>query len=125
MNLLTGANLLYLVLAAAVIVGGFFGLRYGIAHTAQEVQERVINALKADNERLEKRVNDLETENTALKAQLKEELQHHTRLMKLVVVTLKKIKNIDLEIDRDNDIITVRNGGGSAIISSIQDMSGV
>lgn len=100
------------ILLVFVGIGGYIGLRSGMAKAETEVQERVRTALHDENELLQSRVKRLETENKRL-----------GNLMELVVVTLKKAHGIELEID--SDFITLRTPGSSSVsqVSRLQSNS--
>lgn len=124
MTLLTVTNLIYLILAILIIIGGYIALRYGISHTAAEVQEKVINALKADNERLQNRLEALEDEKRQVREeckQIRDENKQIKRLMLLVVSTLKKARGIDLDIDYDDAMVTLRDAAGQTSVSLLQE----
>lgn len=94
-ELLTIANL---VLIVAVIIGGYLSVKSAITKANQDTQDRVRAALSVENELLAKKVERVERENRRL-----------DKLMQLIVVTLKKTQNIDLEID--DDVIILRTKG--------------
>lgn len=62
-NLLTLFNML---ITLGLIIGSFVAYRRGFAQTANEVQERVINALQHEIQTLHDRIAALEQENTRL-----------------------------------------------------------
>lgn len=90
------------VLLIFLAVGGYIGLRSGLAKAETEVQERVRAALHDENELLRTQVKRLESENRRL-----------TSVMTLVMAALKKTHGIDLEINED--MIILRDGSGSHI----------
>lgn len=94
---LTIANLIILVLGG---LGGTFVFRSALARAENDVQERVRDALSAENELLQGRVNRLERDNKRL-----------NRLIELIISTLSKKHRIDIEID--GDIVTVRTQSGT------------
>lgn len=89
----------FLILAAGII-GGWFVLRSSIAKSETDVQTRVRAALHDENELLRNRVQRLETENKRL-----------SKLMQLIVTTLKKLHGIELDIE--DDVITLRSANGN------------
>ena len=101
---LTIANLLILVIGS---IAGTIVFRSALAKAESDVQERVRNALSAENDLLQSRVNRLEKDNKRL-----------NKLIDLIISTLAKKHRIDIEID--GDIVTVRtqNGAHSARIDS-------
>lgn len=93
-SLLTIANLIVLV---GGIIGGWIVIRSAIQRAENDVQTRVRQALHDENELLQARVKRVEQENRRL-----------DKLMQLIVVTLKKTQNIDLEIDDDVVILKAK-----------------
>lgn len=91
------ANFLIVILGLG---GGVLTFRSALAKSEAAVQERVRAALTDENELLRNRVQRLETEN-----------KRQARLMALIVTTLKKLHNIDLDIEED--VITLRSPGGA------------
>ncbi len=63
-------NSVYLSIMLTTVVGGIIVFRVGIARTATEVQERVINALKSEIDSLKDRISELERENGQLSSKL-------------------------------------------------------
>ncbi|MBV9688125.1 MAG: hypothetical protein JO202_00270, partial [Ktedonobacteraceae bacterium] len=61
------ASIVSIVLALATLFGGIFAFRSGFVHTANQVQERVINALQSEIDAIRARMDDLERENTRLR----------------------------------------------------------
>lgn len=90
------ANLIVIV---AGIIAGRIVLKSAIAKSETEVQTRVREALSAENELLRGRVQRLEAEN-----------KQQGKVMQLIITTLKKVYQIDLDIDED--AITLRNANG-------------
>ena len=104
-QILTVANLLILL---AVTFGGYFALKSALARSEIDVQTRVRDALSAENNLLQKRVERLEKENKRLE-----------NLLQLVVTTLNNTHHIDLEID--GDMITMRSPSGGTHVSRINN----
>jgi len=98
-------NLMVVIVGAIAAVAG---IRQSVNRAASDIQERVRQALTVENKLLQDRIIHLETDNKRLK-----------RAMKLVVETLKKTHKIDLEID--DDMITLRNHTGKSISQSTQE----
>lgn len=96
-NILTIANLLLVI---GGIIGGYIVLRSAIAKAESDVQDRVRDALSTENALLRTRIDRLEHENRRL-----------SRLMQLLMDTLKKTQHI--EVDIDENMITLRTQGGS------------
>lgn len=101
-GILTLANLIILVGGG---IGGFITLRSSLAKTKDEIKERVLNDLGKENEVLRNRVQRLEAEN-----------RRQAKLMKLIVTSLKKMHDIDLDIDED--VITLRSGNNVSRVST-------
>ena len=81
------------------VLGGWIVLRSAIAKSESEVQSRVREALHDENELLRGRIQRLETENKRL-----------SKIMQLLVATLKQLYGIQLDIEED--VITLRNANG-------------
>lgn len=96
---LTIVNLIFLVAGG---IGGTFVFRSSLRKAENDVQERVRDALSAENELLQSRVNRLEKENRRLH-----------RVLQLLASTLKKTHGIELEID--DETIYVRTQAGTHI----------
>lgn len=96
-GILTFANLLILVVGG---LAGFVALRSSLAKSENKIKERIMSDLDKENEVLRNRVLRLEAENRRL-----------GKLMQLIIVTLKRLHRIELDIDED--IITLRGPGGS------------
>src|SRR5215469_7241392 len=94
-EILTIANF---VVALCVIIGGYIGIRSGIARTASDISKQVREDLEAENTLLKDRVKRLEVDNKRL-----------NRRMTLLISILKKAHSIEVEIN--DDIITVRSQG--------------
>jgi uncharacterized protein YlxW (UPF0749 family) len=88
------------VIIIGVSIGGFIAIRSKAAEAASEIQERVRMALHDENELLQSQVKRLE-----------EEVKRLKNLFQLVVVMLKKTKNIELEIE--DDMVTLRDATGT------------
>jgi len=56
-----------IVISLGVLAGGYIALRTGYSQQAGEIQDRVIAALKSENEGLERRLETVSEEITALK----------------------------------------------------------
>src|SRR5579859_5232935 len=60
-------SIISILLTIGALLGGIWAFKSGISRTANEIQERVINALEADIELLRKRLDELKDENTHLR----------------------------------------------------------
>jgi len=78
-----------IVISLGVLVGGYMALRTGYSQQAGEIQDRVIAALKSENEGLERRLETVSEEIAALK-----------RAMVSVRYALRR-RGLILEIDAD------------------------
>lgn len=87
------------IVVIAGFVGGVLALRSAKGQTESTIQERVREALTTENELLQNQINRLKQDNRRL-----------TRIIQLIVSTLKKSHGIDLEIDED--ALTLRDQGG-------------
>ena len=57
-------SLFSLIMSIGLLIGGVIAYRYGFSRTANEVQERVINALQSEVQTLHERIETLEQANT-------------------------------------------------------------
>ena len=85
--------MLSLIISILVLIGGFFAFRHGYNNQASEIQERTIEALKAQNEAQERQIKTCEKEIVRLK-----------RVVATIQIALKR-RGLDIEID--NDAITL------------------
>ena len=105
-SVLAIANFVILLLT---IIGGYVVIRSSIAKAESDVQERVREGLKAENELLMNRVARLEGDNKKLERQ-----------MQSIVTMLKKIYGISLEVDGDVVSFRDKNGRHTTQIDSDQ-----
>ena len=98
-----------LVIVIGLMLGGYIAIRSGVARSGQEIQERIKQAFKDENELLQSRVKRLEAENKRLNS-----------LMQLVVAALKKTHGINLEISED--MILYRDASGTHISRLADDL---
>ncbi len=99
-EILVIANFVFLLLT---VIGGYMVIRTTVAKSEGVIQQRVREALTAENDLLQSRVKRLETENKRL-----------NNLTLLIITSLKKMRGINLEINED--IITFRDAAGTHII---------
>lgn len=92
-------SLLNIVITLALIVGGVFAYRHGFARTAEEVQERVINALQSELETLRERLGALEKENH--------------RLNQLLLTIRSALKLHGLRITIDGGVVSIHDVTGA------------
>lgn len=93
-----------------LVVGGIAGalvFRSQLAKAESDVQERVRNALSAENELLQSRINRLEKDNKRL-----------NKLIDLIISTLKKTHRIEIEIDGDTVMVRTQSGTHTARLDS-------
>ncbi len=92
-----------------VLVGGYIALRSGKTRTSGQLQSQAIEALQAEVTSLNRRMQDLEKENT--------HLQH---LLSLIKTALGKR---GLLISIDGDLLTISDGHHKCSYSAIQEES--
>lgn len=89
MNLATLLPYLSVFIALCVTVGGLFAIRQGYNKQAGEIQDRIIEALKTQNEAQERQIATCEKEIARLK-----------RVVKTIQIALKR-RGLEIEIDSD------------------------
>ena len=87
------------IITLLIIVGGYIALRSGKHRTAGEIQSQVIDALKAELETLQRRMDALEKENTRL-----------TQIMSLIKQALR---TRGLTISIEGELVTISDNGTS------------
>jgi hypothetical protein len=100
-NLLTLVNLLCLV---GGLIGGYIVLRSSITKTKDEVQDRVRDALIAENALLNKRLDRMDIES-----------KKQARVLALIITTMKKLYGIEIDIDEDAITLKSTNGNVSRV----------
>lgn len=85
--------ILSLIISVAALIGGFVAYRSGYSKQASEIQQRVINALQAQNEAQEAQIETCEKE--------------LSRLKKVVTTIQYALKRRGLRIEINNDAITL------------------
>ena len=88
-----------ILLTICGILGGIVAFRNGFTRTANEIQERVINALESELAQLRQRLDDLKDENTRLK---------HT-----IATICSALKSRGLAVTIDGDMVSIRDSSGS------------
>jgi hypothetical protein len=102
-NLYSLISIVSFILTLCVSIGGWFAFRHGQAQTANEVQERVINAL--------------EVELNALRARLDAVVRENSRLGHIIdtISAALRTRGLAISIDGDmvsiKDMVSVREGG--------------
>lgn len=81
------------IIALCITIGGLFAMRAGYSRQATEIQERVIDALKAQNEAQETQILSCEKE--------------ISRLKRVVATIQYALKRRGLQIEIDGDAITL------------------
>lgn len=94
-------SLLNLFITICLVIGGVVAYYHGFARTANEVQERVINALQSEIQTLHDRIAALEQENA--------------RLSYIVTTLCSALKQLGIHITIDGDTVSIHdlNGNGS------------
>lgn len=95
-DLYTTFSIVSLILTICGIVGGYVAFKYGIARTANDVQEHVINALRNEIDVMRNRIEDLENENL--------------RLDQVILTICEALKKRGLIVHIDGSIVTVSDG---------------
>jgi hypothetical protein len=95
-QLYTTLSVISLILTICGIVGGYAAFRYGIARTANDVQEHVINALHNEIDVMHDRIADLENENI--------------RLDQIILTICEALKKRGLVVHIEGSIVTVSDG---------------
>lgn len=89
---------LNLAITVAMVLGGAVAFRYGINRTANEIQERVINALKSEIQMLQDRIVALEKDNT--------------RLSQIIAVIRTALKQRGLSVTIEGDLVSIADSQG-------------
>lgn len=98
-ELYNAAEILNTALMLCVIIGGYMAIRSGKHQQAGTIQAQVIDALKAELETLQRRMDSLEKENTRL-----------TQTLNLIRSALRKR---GLNVTIDGDLVTISDNGSS------------
>lgn len=91
-------SILNLVLVIGLGIGGWAAFRYGITRTANEVQERVINALESEINALKNRLSELEKENA--------------RLTQVIAIIRTSLRRRGVFITIDGEMVSIRDKAG-------------
>ncbi len=98
---------LNIIVAVALVLGGFIAFRYGMNRTANEIQERVIHALQSEMQLLQERIIALEKDNT--------------RLTDTIALIRSALKQHGLSVTIEGDVISIHDTHGhSTHVSRIQ-----
>ena len=99
MDVASTLSIFSILLTVCGILGGIVAFRNGFARTANEIQERVINALESELAQLRQRLDDLKEENTRLK---------------LTIDTIcAALKSRGLAVTVEGDMVSIRDSAGS------------
>src|SRR5258708_23342700 len=91
-------SVLNLVLSIGLAVGGLAAFRHGFTRTANEVQERVINALESEINALKDRLDELEKENA--------------HLIQVISIIRKALRQRGLYVTIDGELVSIRDRSG-------------
>lgn len=89
-------SILSMLLTIAGILGGILAFKNGFTRTANEVQERVINALQQEISVLNMRIADLEAQNQ--------------RLDQVIITLCEALKKRGIIVSIDGSLVTVTDG---------------
>jgi len=93
-------SLVNLVMTVSIVIGGIAAYRHGFSRTANEVQERVINALQSEIQALHDRIGALEKENS--------------RLGYTLTTMCLALKQRGIHVTIDGDIISIQDRFGES-----------
>lgn len=91
-------SILNLVLCIGLAIGGLAAFRHGFTRTANEVQERVINALESEINALRDRLGELEKENA--------------RLTHIIATIRTALRRRGIFITIDGELVSIRDRSG-------------
>ncbi|MGH2480002.1 MAG: hypothetical protein ACRDHW_10145 [Ktedonobacteraceae bacterium] len=91
-------TILNLVLCIGLAIGGWAAFRHGFTRTANEVQERAINALESEINALKDRLGELEKENV--------------RLTQVIATIRAALRRRGVLITIDGEIVSIRDRSG-------------
>jgi hypothetical protein len=106
-QLYTVASVFNTILIIAGLVGGFFAFRNGVTRTANEIQERAINALQAEIETLKTRLADLHAQNS--------------RQEQIITLICEALKSRGLIVTIDGTLINIKDGSGGSVSTRIKE----
>jgi cell division protein FtsB len=87
-----------LALCIGLAIGGVAAFRHGFTRTANEVQERVINALESEINALKDRLSELEKENA--------------RLTQVIATIRAALRRRGLFVSIDGELVNIRDRSG-------------
>lgn len=91
-------SILNLVLCVGLAIGGVAAFRHGFTRTANEVQERVINALESEINALKDRLGELERENA--------------RLTQVIAIMRASLRRRGIFVTIDGEMVSIRDRSG-------------
>ena len=91
-------SILNLVLCIGLAIGGVAAFRHGFTRTANEVQERVINALESEINALKDRLSELEKENA--------------RLTQVIATIRTAMRRRGLLVTVEGELVSIRDKSG-------------
>jgi hypothetical protein len=107
-DLYTSLSVISLLLTIGGLLGGFFAFRNGMTATANEVQERVINALESEIASLRERQDDMKEENI--------------RLRLIIDAICAALKTRGLAVTIDGHMVSIHDtSGGTTTVTHIQE----
>lgn len=92
-------SLLNLLITIGLVIGGVVAYYHGFSRTANEVQERVINALQSEIQTLHDRIATLEQENA--------------RFNYIVTTLCSALKQLGIHVTIDGDTVSIHDHNGS------------
>lgn len=95
---------LNLAIALAIVLGGAVAFRYSLNRTANEIQERVINALQSEIQTLQDRIVALEKDNT--------------RLSQTIALIRTALKQRGMSVTIDGDLVSISDAHGTSTHAS-------
>ena len=98
-DLASSLSIFSILLTICGILGGIVAFRNGFTRTANDIQERVINALQSELGQLRQRLDDLKEENT--------------RLKQTIDTICAALKSRGLAVTIEGDMVSIRDSAGS------------
>jgi FtsZ-binding cell division protein ZapB len=108
----TIANILYVTALLALTLGSIVAFKIGITKTANEVQERVINALNVEINTLKARIDDLERENSATREAMMILQRENWKLQQTLGIIKAALKKRGWSFTIDGDVVRVKDEHG-------------
>jgi hypothetical protein len=108
-EIMTALPVLSIIVSLFLVIGAFFAFRVGHDKTASEIQEKVIEALRAQTEAQELQIKTCEKEIARLK-----------RVVATIQIALKR-RGLQIEIDNDSITIIDNQGRSSRTVQILID----